>query len=85
VFCYVWYINVVVAVVEVEEFLETNLPFLVALLGFCAAFVVIVIVLIALAATACGGRRTARSARQVTVLMLRPIFCGQRFTFCITV
>ena len=50
---------------EVDEFLDTNLPFLVALLGFCAAFVIIVIVLIALAAAACGGRRTARNARQV--------------------
>ena len=48
-----------------DGFLEANLPFVVALLGFCAAFVIIVIVLIAVAAAACGSRRGSRNARQV--------------------
>jgi len=55
---------------ESDEFLDANLPFVIALLGFCAAFIVIVIVLIAVAATACGSRRGSRSARQVRITLL---------------
>ena len=46
-------------------FIDANLPFIVALLGFCAAFIVIVIVLIAVAAAVCGSRRRSRPPRQV--------------------
>jgi len=52
-----------------DDFIDANLPFLIALLGFCAAFVIIVIVLIAVAAAACGSRRRSRSARQVTITL----------------
>lgn len=45
--------------------IDANLPFILTVLGFCAAFVVIVIVLIAVAAVACPSRRASRAARQV--------------------
>jgi len=49
-----------------DQFLDANLPLVLALLGFCAAFVVMLIVLIAVAAATCGTRRRAtRSSRQV--------------------
>ena len=50
---------------DADGFLDDNLPFLVVMLGFCAAFVIIVIVLIAVAAIACDSRRAPRAARQV--------------------
>ena len=55
-----------------DGFIDANLPFLLAVLGLCAAFVIIVIVLIAVAAAACGSRRGTRNGRQVQYMML---FC----------